>query len=78
MSCTDYKEAFDMIIYSWILKYLHMFRNTDNINLFLEKSMNWETKLMTGGERGETLGKIKLKHRIFQGRCLSPHFLSLA
>lgn len=34
--------------------------------------MNWETELMTGGERGERLGKVKLKHRIFQGDCLSP------
>ena len=69
MGWTDYKKAFDTLPHSWILKYLDMFRNTDNIKLFLEKSMNWETELMTGGER---LGKVKMKHGIFQGDSLSP------
>ena len=49
MGWIDYKNVFDMIPHSWILKCLDIFKVADNIKRLTRQSMlGWETELTSG------------------------------
>ena len=49
MEWIDNKEAFDMVLHSWMLKCLEIFKVADNIKILIMNSMeNWKTELTSG------------------------------
>ena len=64
MAWVDYKKAYDMVPYSWIIQSLKMAQVAENIITFLQK-----TELTSCGE---TLGLVDIRRGIFQGDSLSP------
>ena len=70
MGWIDYRKAYDMMPHSWILECLKSLGISDNIQLFLEKTMNtWRVELTCANQQ---LGKVNIKRGIFQGDALSP------
>ena len=65
MAWIDYRKAFDMVPYSWILECMSMFEIAKNMEEFL----NWKTELFV---YGQSLGQVNIKRGIFQGDSLSP------
>ena len=66
----DYKKAYDMVPYCWILVCIRMFKLADNILNLIEKSIiSWTVDLKSGVEM---FGQVKIKRGIFQGDSLSP------
>ena len=70
MAWIDYKTAYDMVPYSWILKFLEMVGAAKNMISIISNSMvNWTTVLTSGGM---ALGQVDIRRGIFQGDSLSP------
>ena len=70
MAWVDYKNAYDMVPHSWIIACLRLYRVSDNVVNFKERSMtNWKVQLTSCGE---TLGLVNIRRGIFQGDRLSP------
>ena len=70
MAWIDYKKAYDIIPYSWIIECLHLFGVAENIKSLLVNSMEkWKVMLCSGNYE---LGEIKTKQSIFQRYSLSP------
>eukprot|EP00795_Rhopilema_esculentum_P003517 gene3517-biopygen1669 len=70
MAWVDYKKAYDMVPHSWIIECLRLYRVSDNVVNFIERSMtNWKVQLTSCGE---TLGLVNIRRGIFQGDSLSP------
>ena len=66
----DYRKAYDMVPHSWILECLKSLGISDNIQLFLEKTMKtWRVELTCANQQ---LGEVNIKRGIFQGDALSP------
>ena len=66
----DFKEAYDMITLSWIVKCLEIYNIAGNITAVIKNSMKqWNTELTSGNEK---ICKIDIKRGIFQGDSLSP------
>ena len=54
-----YKKAYDMVLYTWILQCLKIFKVAGNVSNVIEKSMSdWKRELIL---RGETLSEVKNK-----------------
>ena len=46
----DYKKAYDMVLQSWITNCLKMYKISDEIIKFIEKTMKtWKVELIAGG-----------------------------
>ena len=70
MGWIDYRKAYDMMPHSWILECLKSLGISDNIQLFLENTMNtWRVELTCANQQ---LGEVNIKRGIFQGDALSP------
>ena len=70
MAGIDYKKAYDMVPKSWIINYLKMYKISDEILNFIEKTMKtWRGELTAGGR---SLAEAKIQRGIFQGDTLSP------
>ena len=68
MESIDYKKVYDMIPQSWIIKCIKMYKISDEVMNFIEKSMNtWRVELTIGGE---SLAAAKIQGGIFQGDAL--------
>ena len=66
----DYRKATDMVPQRWILNCLKMYKITDQVVQFIEKTMQtWRIELTTGGK---SLEEVKIQRGIFQGDALSP------
>ena len=66
----DYKKAYDMIPYSWILGSLGLVQVPEKIVEFIKQSMkNWNTSLTLSGEY---LANVDTRRGIFPGDSLSP------
>ena len=63
----DYKKAYDMVLQSWIINCLKMYKISDEGINFIEKT--WRVKLTAGGR---SLAEAKIQRGIFQGDALSP------
>ena len=69
MAWIDYKKAYDMVPYLWIIESLDLFGVAENIKSFLVNSMEkWKVMLCSGNSE---LGEVKIKRGIFQGDSLS-------
>ena len=76
----DYKEAFDNVPHSWILKCLQMYKIQPALITFIEESMSqWKTNMTLVHKEGvlET-GPIRIKRGIFQGDSLSPLLFTMS
>ena len=66
----DYKKGYDMVSHSWIVECLGMVGVSEQIKLFLSESMKaWRVDLTCNNQ---SLGRVDIKRRIFQGDSLSP------
>ena len=72
----DYKKAYDMVSYSWIIKCLDLFGVAENIKSLLVNSME-NLKVMLCS-RNSDLGEVEIKRGIFQEDFLSPLVIVLA
>ena len=76
MAWIDYKKAYDMVPYLWIIECLDLFGVAENIKSFLVNSMEkWKVMLCSGNSE---LGEVEIKQGIFQGDSLSPLVFVLA
>ena len=76
MTLIDYKKAYDMVPYSWIINSLKIFKISDEVINFIDKTMKtWWVKLTTEGKRK---AEAKIQSRIFQGDALSPLLFIIA
>ena len=65
----DYKKAYDMVPQSWIINCLKMYKISDEVINFTEKTMKtWRVELTAGGR---SLAEAKIQRDIFQGDTLS-------
>ena len=76
MTWIDYKKAYDIVPYSWIIECLDFFGVAENIKSLLVNSMKkWKVMLCSGNSE---LGEVEIKRGIFQGDFLSPLVFVLA
>ena len=65
MAWIDNKKAYDMVLQSWILHCLKMYKIPDQVVQFIEKTMQtWKVELTAGGK---SLAEVKIQKDIFQG-----------
>ena len=70
MAWIDYKKAYDMVPHCWIINSFKMYKISNEIINFIDKTMKtWRVELTTGGRR---LAEAKIQRGIFQGDALSP------
>ena len=63
MTWIDFKKTYDMVPQSWIINCLKMYKISDEIINFIEKTMKtWRVGLTA---RGENLGETKIQRGIF-------------
>ena len=70
MAWIDYKKAYDIIPQSWIISYFKMYKISDEVINFIEKTMKISRVELTAG--GKSLAEAKIQRGIFQGDALSP------
>ena len=76
MAWIDYKKAYDMVSHSWIINRLKMYKISDEVINFIDKTMKtWRVELTAGGRR---LSEAKIQRGIFQGDALSPLLFIIA
>ena len=76
MAWIDYKKAYDMVLHSWIINSLQMYKISDEIINFIYKTMKtWRVELTAGGRK---LAETKIQRGIFQGDALSPLLFIIA
>ena len=76
MAWIEYKKAYDIILQSWIINCLKMYKISDAVINFIKKTMEtWRVEL-TGG--GRNLAEAKIQRGIFQGDVLSPLLFIIA
>ena len=70
MAWIDYKKAYDMVLQTWIIKCLKMYKISHEVINFIEKTKKtWKVELTAGGK---SLAETKIQRGIFQGDALSP------
>ena len=75
MAWIDYKKAYYMIPHSWIINSLKMYKISDEVINFIDKTMKtWRVELIAGGR----LADAKIQRGIFQGDALSPLLFIIA
>ena len=76
MAWIDYKKANDMVTQSWIINCLKMYKMSDEVINFIEKTMKtWREELTAGGR---TLAVTNIQRDIFQGVAQSPLLFIIA
>ena len=75
MAWIDYKKAYDTVPHSWIINSLKMYKISDEVINFIDKTMKtWRVELTAGGR----LAEAKIQRGIFQGDALSPLLFIIA
>ena len=70
MAWIDYKKAFDIVPQSWIINCLKIYKISNEVINFIEKTMKtWKVELTV---RGKSLLEAKIQRVILQGDALSP------
>ena len=70
MTWIGYRKAYDLVPHSWINKCMELFGISENLRMFLQKSMQqWRLSMPVNDE---DMGEFNVKRRIFQGEILSP------
>ena len=71
MAWIDNKKAYDIFLHSRIIKSRKMYKISDEVINFIEKTMKtWRVELTAGRRR--RLAEAKIQRGIFQGDALSP------
>ena len=70
MAWIDYKKAYDMVLYSWIIDCLETVEINEKIRRFLAESM--KSCRVEFISRQENLGEVIVRRGIFQSDSLSP------
>ena len=69
MAGIDYKKAYGMVPQRWIINCLKMYKISDEVKKFIEKSMRtWRVELTAGGR---SFAEAKIQSGIFLGDTLS-------
>ena len=72
----DYNKAYDMVLHSWIINSLKMYKISDEVINFIDKTMKtWRVELTAGGRR---LAEAKIQRGIFPGDSLWPLLFIIA
>ena len=66
----DYRKTYDMVLHSWVQKYMEMFGVAVNVRSFVNTSMKQRNTGLTASN--QRLGNVKIRRGIFQGDSLSP------
>ena len=75
-ACIDYKKSYDMVLHSWIINSLKLYKISHEIINFIDKTMNaWWVALTAGGR---SLSETKVQRGIFRGDALSNLRLIIA
>ena len=70
MACIDFKKAYDMVPQSWIINCLKMYKISDEVINFIEKTMKtWRVELTT---EWKSLAETKIQRGILQRNAQSP------
>ena len=70
------QKAYDMVLQSWIINCLKMYKISDEVINLIEKTMKtWRVELTAGGK---SLTEAKIKGGIFQGDALLPFLFIVA
>ena len=76
MAWIDNKKAYDMVLQSWIIDCLKMYKISGEVKMFFETTTeNWWVELTAGGK---SLAEEKIQRGIFQGDALSPLLFVIA
>ena len=76
MDWINYKNANDIVPQSWIIHCLKIFKISDEVINFIERTMKtWSAELTT---RGKSLAEAKIQRCIFQGDALTPLLFIIA
>ena len=76
MAWIDYRKAYDMVPYSWIVECLEMLGIAENVKKFLIYSTKtWKTELTSSGER---LGVNHIRRGLSQGEVCHHYYLCCA
>ena len=76
MAWIDYKKAYNMVPQSLTLHCLKMYKIPDQVEQFMEKTMQtWRVELIAGGKN---LAEVNIKRGLFQGDALSPLLFAIA
>ena len=71
-----YTKAYDMVLHSWIIECLEIFKVSQNITTLLRNfTKNWRVELTWMGGQ---LGEVNIRRGIFQGDSLSPILFVIA
>ena len=76
MAWIEYKKAYDMVLQSWIIKCLKMYKISHEVINFIEKTMKTRGVELTAG--GKSFAETKIQIGIFQGDALSPSVFIIA
>ena len=76
MAWIDYKKAYDMVPHSWIINSLKMYKISDEILNFIDKTMKTRRVELTAG--GRSSAEAKIQRGIFQGDAQSPLLFIIA
>ena len=76
MVCIDYKKAYDMLLQSWIINCFKMYKISDEVINFIEKTMKTCKVELTAG--GRSLAEAKIQRSLFQGYAQSPLLFIIA
>ena len=69
MTWIDNKKADDIVPHSWIINSFKMYKISDEVINFIDKTMKtWRVELTAGGRR---LTEAKIQRGVFQGDALS-------
>ena len=76
MAWIDNKKASGKVLQSWIINWLKMYKISDEVINFIEKTMKtWKEELTAGGR---SLAEAKVQIGIFQGDARSPLLFKIA
>ena len=76
MAWIDNKKAYDILLHSWIINSLKMYKISHQVINFIDKTMKtWRVELTAGGR---SLAEAKIQRGIFQGDALSPLLFIIA
>ena len=76
MAWSDYKKAYDMFPQSWVLNCLKMYKISDEVKYFIEKTMQtWRVELTAVRKSS---AKANIQRSIFQGDALSSLLFVIA